>query len=225
MATFVVSNPSDTLTNGLPTPNTLRWAVEQADAATCASKIVFQLPTPAKITLTQGELSLATHSDPITITGLGADELTVSGGGAGRVFQIDPSVTASISGLTVSGGDASLVGGGLYNQGIATLTDVSVIGNSSGSHGGGLYNSGTATVTDCTISDNFAPLFGIAPHAIGGGGVDNDGTATLTDCTIVGNSGLFGSGLQNNPQGSLSLAYQLLPSPKIRTAEVWRHLE
>jgi hypothetical protein len=65
MATFVVSNPSDTLTGGVPTPHTLRWAVDQANAATSASKIVFQLPTmgPATITLTQGELELRSRSE------------------------------------------------------------------------------------------------------------------------------------------------------------------
>jgi hypothetical protein len=33
MATFVVTDPGDSLTSGLPTPNTLRWAVEQANLA------------------------------------------------------------------------------------------------------------------------------------------------------------------------------------------------
>jgi hypothetical protein len=34
LATFVVTNPADTLTGGVPTPNTLRWAVDQADPVT-----------------------------------------------------------------------------------------------------------------------------------------------------------------------------------------------
>ena len=127
MATFVVTDPADPLTGGVPTPNTLRWAVEQADVATTPSTIKFELgSTPATITLTQGELELSNTTESIRITGLGADDLTVSGGGASRVFQIDPSVTASISGLTVSGGSASFAGGGLYNQGMATLTGLNV---------------------------------------------------------------------------------------------------
>jgi len=34
MATFVVTDPTDSLSGGVPAPNTLRWAVDQADLAT-----------------------------------------------------------------------------------------------------------------------------------------------------------------------------------------------
>ena len=81
--------------------------------------------------------------------------MTVSGGGASRVFQVDSSVTASISGMTITGGKG-FFGGGLDNSGgNLTLTDCTVSGNS-GSFGGGLDNFGTATLTDCTVSDNTA---------------------------------------------------------------------
>ena len=47
-----------------------------------------------------------------------------------RVFQVDAGVTASISGLTISGGNAGK-GGGLYNDGgNVTLTNCTVSGNS-----------------------------------------------------------------------------------------------
>ena len=64
--------------------------------------------------------------------------MTVSGGGLSRVFQVDRGVTASISGVTMTGGNAG-IGGGLYNEGTTTLTNCTVSGNSA-SHGGGLYN-------------------------------------------------------------------------------------
>ena len=67
--------------------------------------------------------------------------MTVSGGGTSRVFQVDAGVTASISGLTITGGNAGYsTGGGLYNDGTATLTNCTVSGNSAtGNGGGGLY--------------------------------------------------------------------------------------
>jgi hypothetical protein len=58
--------------------------------------------------------------------------VTVSGNNASRVFQVDSLVTASISGLTISGGNVGFYynGGGLYNFGTTTLTNCTVSGNS-----------------------------------------------------------------------------------------------
>ena len=109
--------------------------------------------------------------------------MTVSGGGLSRVFQVDAGVTATISGLTITGGN-TVNGGGLYNDnGTATLTNCTVSGNPpyqggrrpvqpqrhpqadqlhgerklQPTTGGGLYNlNGTATLTDCTVSRNSA---------------------------------------------------------------------
>ena len=61
--------------------------------------------TPQTITLTGTQLELSNTSETETITGPKAG-VTVSGGGLSRVFQIDEGVTASISGLTITGGNA-----------------------------------------------------------------------------------------------------------------------
>ena len=96
--------------------------------------------TPQTITLTGGQLELSDTSGTETITGPAAG-VTVSGGGASRVFQVDAGVTASISGLTITGGTTTGNGGGLYNDGgNVTLTNCTVSGNSAGYYGGGLYN-------------------------------------------------------------------------------------
>ena len=107
----------------------------------------------------------------MTITGPAAG-VTVSGNNASRVFQVDPSVTASISGLTITGGNTTGSGGGLYNGGTTTLTNCTVSGNSAtsyGGYGGGLYNGGTLTMTNCTVSGNSASY---------GGGVSSGTLAT-----------------------------------------------
>ena len=116
----------------------------------------------------------------LTIAGAGA-AVTIDAGGNSRVFQVDDGVTASLSGLTITGGLTSGNGGGLENFGTLTLTGCTVTANS-GRLGGGMYNDGTATLIDCTISGNSSQF---------GGGVYNNGTATLTALLRLhnGNSG------------------------------------
>jgi hypothetical protein len=84
--------------------------------------------TPQTITLTGGQLELSNTSEPETITGPKAG-VTINGGGQSRVFQVDKLITASISGLTISGGNTGGNGGGLYNLGTATLTKCTISGN------------------------------------------------------------------------------------------------
>ena len=90
--------------------------------------------------------------------------VTVDAGGASRVFQVDGGVTASISGLTITGGSTAGNGGGLANYGgNVTLTNCSVSGNSStattaSTGGGGIFTSGgETTLTNCIVSGNVTP--------------------------------------------------------------------
>ena len=137
--------------------------------------------------------------------------MTISGGGISRVFLIDSGVTASISGLTISGGSVIGNGGGLANYGTATLTDCNTSGNYAASYngadglivslGGGVFNSDTAdlTLTKCTVSGN-------STSDGGGGGVWNAGIANLTGCTLSGNITSFygGGGLNNSGTADLT---------------------
>ena len=129
-----------------------------------------------------------------TITGPAAG-VTVSGNQASRVFQVDGLVTASISGLTITGGTTTGNGGGLANFGTTTLSNCTVSGNSatgSYSDGGGLANYGALTLTNCTVSGNSA-----TGSYSDGGGLYNGGTLTMTNCTVSGNSASIGSGVTN----------------------------
>src|SRR5262249_28090283 len=134
--------------------------------------------TPQVITLTDGPIVLKDKA--VTIDGPGSNLVSVSGGGASRVFEID-GVSATLSGLTITGGKAD-DGGGLYNDGgTLTLTDCTVTGNSAQSGGGvANMNSGTTTLTDDTITGNSA-------SDTGGGVVSNSGTLSLTATTLSGN--------------------------------------
>ena len=131
LAIFTVTNTLDDGSTG-----SLRWAVAQANATSGANTIDFDadvFSTPQTITLSGGQLELSDTSGTQTITGPAAG-VTISGGGNSRVFEVDSAVTASLSGLTISGGTVS-----------------------PGDNGGGLANYGTATVTGCTLSGNYAP--------------------------------------------------------------------
>ena len=137
----------------------------------------------ATITLTGGELQIDKSLD---IEGLGADRLTISGYKTG-VFDISPEMIATISGLTITGGQADY-GGGIYNEGTLTVTNCAIIHNTAGGSGGGIYSYGTLTVTNCTINDN----------AVGGagGGICQDGSSlTVANCTISENTASFGGGI------------------------------
>jgi hypothetical protein len=196
-SSLVVTTTSDALNpgNGL---TSLRQAINYADSLSGDQTITFSslFNTPQTITLNSslGMLDVtkvAGLSGSITIDGPGAGLLSVSGGSATRVFYQNGG-TATLSGLTVTGGaGGGGNGGGIFKKsGVLTLTDSTVSGNT-GSGGGGIYEgSGTLTLTDCTVAGNTASNFG--------GGIEvSSGTATLTDCTVTGNSSPSGGGLFN----------------------------
>ena len=194
----------------------------RADADGGGDTIVFSslFDAPQTIKLTGGYNPLTLNdSATTTITGPGANLLTISGGGGGKVFSVYGS--ADLSGLTITGGygdfsgglsstgttvltnctiagNSGVYGGGLFNaNGTLTLDNCTVAGNSTSHLGGGLDNAfgGTTSLTNCTVSGNFAG---------DGGGLENfDGTLSLTDCTVTGNAAVEGGGLNN--QGSLTL--------------------
>ena len=139
------------------------------------------------ITLTSGELLADKH---ITISGPGADRLTVDANHASRVFNILPQRDVTISGLTIANGSAPLPyrwGGGIYNDhGALTLNNCTISGNTAvqGSGGGifidGFGSSAMLTINNCTINGN---------SAWPGGGIYNyRGTVTITNSTLTGNS-------------------------------------
>ena len=190
------------LTNPIVTSNansgvgSLRQAIIDACDGSTITFNMDQVVSP--ITLTTGELIVDKN---LTITGPGANLLTVSGNLASRVFNIGTSVTAVISGLTVANGKVinSAAGGGIYidTGGTLTLTDSTLSGNSSSggsaSSGGGIANLGTLTIANSTLSGNSANggSFGNS-----GGGIFNNTGATLTiiNSTLSGNSASGGPG-------------------------------
>lgn len=80
LATFTVINADDN------SPGSLRFALLNANVTPGADTIVFDpafFNTPRTITLTSGELSI---TEPVTITGPGANLLTLSGNKTSRIL-------------------------------------------------------------------------------------------------------------------------------------------
>ncbi len=175
-STFTVTNTLDDLS-----PGSLRVAVARANLNPGPDTIAFDagvFGTPQTITLSGSPLVLG-DAAATTITGPGANRLSISGNGASRVFTVNAGASAALSGLTITGGkDAS--GGGLSNGGTLVLTGCTVSGNMAqgAGSGGGLSNGGTLVLTGCTVSGNSAWT---------GGGLSNGGTLALTGCTVSGN--------------------------------------
>ena len=97
--------------------------------------------------------------------------MTISGGGIDRVLDTGVDDSATISGLTITGGVAAASGGGIASNAGLTLTDSTLSGNTaSGGSGGGIFHSGTtATLSNVTIQGNTATTDGGGLITIGAG--------------------------------------------------------
>lgn len=129
-----------------------------------------------------GALPLLTSS--MNILGSGADRLTVrrSSGGAYRVFTVSVGTKVSLEGMTVTNGNVSDLGGGVYNSGSLTIRDAAISGNVAGTTGGGVFTDGQSLAIErSTISGNQSGIYA------GGIGIDN-GATTISNTTISGNA-------------------------------------
>jgi len=190
LSAIVVNNPTDTPVIG---QIDLRQAIVQANTNGGTETITFDktvFKTPRTITLSGTQLELSDTTGTETITGPKAG-VTVNGNNMSRVFQVDGGVTASISGMSITGGSAgSGGGGGLYNNGgTTTLTNCTVSANSA-LEGGGIYNNGTLNVSCSTVSGNEA--LGNAAGGGFGGGIEDmaSGTLTVSNSTFDANKAI-----------------------------------
>lgn len=182
----------------------LREAVNAANHRTGADTITFD-PSLNGGTITLGgtELDL---TDEVTINGLGADQLTIDADGGSRVFHVGVGVTATLSGLSITGGDAEgsverefggSIGGGILNEGGTLTVTASRVFDNSATFGGGINNyagsGGTATLAAGSSTFDMNTATG------NGGGIynwGNGGTATtqINNTTVSGNDAQGGVG-------------------------------
>src|SRR5262245_1467740 len=116
----------------------LREAINAADPSG-GNTIDFDSSLSGKTIQLDSTLRIETD---LSIQGLGAEKLAVSGGQLYRVFWIDPGANVTLSGLTITGGNAWLdgldplwsdfKGGGILNLGTLTIDACNVTGNKAG---------------------------------------------------------------------------------------------
>ncbi len=132
-------------------------------------------------TITLGGTALQITS-PLTINGLGADQLSISGNNTSRIFAVFAGNSVTISGLTLTNGSATDFGGGIFNRGTLAMNNITLSGNSAGTSGGAIASDGTLTISNSALSGNTATN--------DGGGIDNSG-GTLTRIIHASVSGQF----------------------------------
>jgi hypothetical protein len=210
--TLVVTSLLDVASTDPGYVGTLRSAIENANNSSGPQSITFAVS--GSIVLTQGQLLI---TDTVSITGPGADQLSISGGGSSRVIEargsVDfygcvaydfygacirygyapgPEVDVSISGVTITGGYSGGSGSGVkaYDVGLS-LADVVLSNNVTTGSGGGLYftDNGDAA-NDLTISGS----------EISGNTASGDGGALYAD-SQSGDITIVDSEFSNNTSG------------------------
>ena len=211
--TFIVSivpprvhAASYTVTNCNPSgAGSLRQAIVDANGHAGPDEITFNI-TCNRITLSSPIFPNITGD--LTITGPGADSLTIDGAGQYRVFVITSGVNVTISGLTIqnagssgtnpilinSGGTLTVqnsvfkenkagTGGAIYNNnGTLTVSNSAFINNKATYDSGAIHNYGMLSVSNSTFSGNSSSANGGAILHAGSGN-----TATITNSTFFGN--------------------------------------
>jgi hypothetical protein len=183
----IVTTPADS------GDGSLRDAIQQVnmDSSTDSDTIQFASSLSAQTIVLSSALPQITHD--VSIIGLGAGQLAVSGNDSVQVFSIGSSITVSLSDLSIINGNSGDNGGGISNFGSLTVSNTTFSGNSANAEGGGINNLGTLTVSNSTLSGN-STNNGI------GGGIYNVATLTLSNSTLSANSatnaggGIFNSG-------------------------------
>jgi CSLREA domain-containing protein len=137
-------------------------------------------------------ISIGVNFNDFGITQANCNPTSCNGAG----ILVGALAAVNLDGMTVTSNNAGAtgLGGGIFNSGIANLTDTSIgdgfSGNTAHGGGGGIYNNdGILTLTRTTVAGNT----GVGK---GGGIFVNAGTVTLANSTISGNTaGESGGGI------------------------------
>ncbi|MEJ2651907.1 MAG: choice-of-anchor Q domain-containing protein [Gammaproteobacteria bacterium] len=185
----VTSSSICTLRDAIQAANT-NAAVDKCSAgsSTASDNIVFASGlTTSATTITLGGSALSVSSD-MSIDG--ANNITVNANHASGVMDVSGGKLA-LSGLTLTGGYTSAIGGGLYtHQGASvSLSNCTISGNTAVQGAGGLVayrGSTTISLISSTVSGNTSSTAG----GIGAVG----GVLNLTNSTVSGNTATTGLG-------------------------------
>ncbi len=213
-STLTVTNLNDS------GPGSLRYEIAQVTSKD--NTIVFDKKLGGAITLTTGELVI---SKSLTIQGNSKVKIEsqpwVDGGFnthyGSRILEVDgAATTVALSGLTITGGGGTRLGGGVtgsphdgyggavLNFGTLTLSGCTLGGGTVVGHtlvgneaqfGGAIANFGTMTLSGCDVSSNHAYGFFLGSDV--GGGIYNAGSLTVSGGDLSINSAAEGGGIYN----------------------------
>jgi hypothetical protein len=156
LALYTVDSLADSDDNNFgPGQFTLREAIGQANANTNVDVIDFAPGLTGTISRSGGGVLSITN--PVSITGPGAGQLTIDANQNGGVFDVTNAGAVNISKLTVTDGLAVLGGGLANSNSTVTLQQVHFVGNRATAQGGAIRNANASLVIrDCTFSNNLA---------------------------------------------------------------------
>jgi len=171
--TFTVTSTADT-----GAPGTLRWAINQANAAGAGTHtIAFSLPSSSTIALTSPLPTLNNGAATITVNGSGASGLTVSGVSPNQIFTVQNG-PVTITSLTVAGtGNMAKTGSGtLTLSGTSTYTGGTTV--SAGVLQGNTTSLQGNIADDANVTFNQTTTGTYAGVVSGTGSVTKSGTGT-----------------------------------------------
>jgi CSLREA domain-containing protein len=198
---FTVTTLGDPTTGTCdPGDCSLRQAVAASEGNSSDDRILFQAGLSGTIALGGGQGHLYA-SQPLEVLGPGAGALAVDADASSRVFNIFSGVgdDVTISGLTVTGGDPSGSGGGIYSRyADLTIRDSTISGNDASGAGAGVFSyDGTLEIVGSTVSENDA--------SFGGGVSSSEGSVTIKRSTLSGNGSTNGGGGLNSFQSTTTV--------------------
>lgn len=207
--TFIVNSTNDPGDGTCDvTECTLREAITAANATADDDIINFDASLAGQtITLNGTDLDIDDNGT-LTINGLGADQLSVSGNNTSRVFLINSGANVTINGITVTGGNETNGGGIRNNSGTTTTLNNSIIANStSGGDCSGTVNSSFSLIEDgsCGVMNGVTNNLTGDPNL---GPLQNNGGPTETHALLrgsiaidAGNNALIPAGITTDQRG------------------------
>ena len=142
------------------------------------------------------------HNGLPIITGDNSHSLTIHGNGFTirrdasapnfRIFHMGEDADVILNNLTVTGGQQTGTGAGIFNEGLLTINSVNVIDNQINAEfsgfGAGILNTGTMTINDSTISGNRITTTLIGGSSMGAGIANYEASIYINNSLIDDNS-------------------------------------
>ena len=194
LTAFTVVNTNDS------GEGSLRAAIEAANAEAGADEITFADTLAGQTIILTAELLI---TDAVTITGLGANQLTIDANSNSRIFHIDDGdwqtdLYVAISGLTLRNGAADR-GGAILTYEDLRISHSNLSNNIATEFGGAIAAwSSTLSVDNSLIADNSASLNGGGIHV-------SDGVTSITQSALLRNQAFNDGGGIASHQAMLTL--------------------